>query len=80
MVNLEELILWEEDRMYEKVMDIENNHEKDNGEQSDDDDIKIWGAPFWGLKQVQVEWIYWIGIIILTWVVQLLYLILYLSS
>ncbi len=41
MINLEEFILWEEDRIDEKVTDIKSIYEKDKGEKIDNDDIEI---------------------------------------
>lgn len=43
MVNLEELMLWEEDGINEKVTDIESNHGEDKNKE-DDDNIKILGV------------------------------------
>lgn len=51
MVNLEEIMLREEDRMDREVINIESNKE----EKSEDDDMEIPGASSREPKQIQFE-------------------------
>ncbi len=53
MVNLEELMLREEDRIDVKVTDVVSNHEEDKGEE--DDDVKILETRLQESKRAQVK-------------------------
>lgn len=54
MVNLEELMLREEDRIDRKVINVESNHEE-NKDKKKDDDMEILEAYSQASKQAQVE-------------------------
>lgn len=50
IVNLEELMLQEENRIDEEMIDVESDHKEDKSKDNDDDDVEILGARFRGLK------------------------------